>query len=221
MLSASAWQTRGGASRPPAAGDGMAMTCGAHIVIVGRMPGPFRIVGYAIISADGMIADGKGRMPPAIRNDADQKFLQNELDHAAAIVHGRHSHEGGPRAARRKRLVLTRRTAALAPDASYPNAQLWNPAGAKLEDALAALGIADGTVAVIGGTDVFDLFLPCYDAFHLTRAAHAAIPGGRPLFADVGPQATPEDVLARHGLKGGRAHVIDTKAGITLTTWLR
>src|ERR1700678_1750032 len=89
------------------------------------MIGPYRIEGYAIVSADGMIADSNGAMPDTIRNNADQKFLQTELDRAAVIVHGRHSHEGGPRAARRKRLVVTRQIASIAVDPSLPNAFLW------------------------------------------------------------------------------------------------
>jgi len=180
-----------------------------------------RIEGYVIVSADGMIADAKGEMPDAIRNDADQKFFQAGLDRAAVVVHGRHSHEGGPRAARRKRLVVTRQIAALAPDPSHPNSLLWNPAGATLEQAIDALGVADGTIAVIGGTDVFSMFLPRYDAFHLSRAANARIPGGRPVFAEVGPNATPEDVLMRHGLKPGPRRDIDAAAGVTLVTWQR
>src|ERR1700735_3116045 len=67
------------------------------------------IVGYVIVAADGMIADAKGVMPESIRNPADQAFFQDGLDRVAAIVHGRHSHEGGPRAARRKRLVVAAR----------------------------------------------------------------------------------------------------------------
>jgi dihydrofolate reductase len=185
------------------------------------MIGPHRIEGYAIVSADGMIADGKGAMPATIRNDSDQRFLQSEMDRAAVIVHGRHSHEGGPRAAKRKRIVLTRQIASVEPDQSLPNALLWNPAGATLEQAITALQIGDGPIAVIGGTEVFGLFLPLYDAFHLTRAATAHIPSGRPLFPQVGPTTTPEDVLADHGLRPGAARDIDHAAGITLTTWER
>jgi dihydrofolate reductase len=185
------------------------------------MIGPHRIEGYAIVSAEGMIADSNGVMPDTIRNDADQRFLQAELDRAAAVVHGRHSHEGGPRAAARKRIVATRQVASLAPDQEHPHAVLWNPGGATLEQALAALGAGDGPIAVIGGTEIFGLFLPRYDAFHLTRAAHAHIPNGQPVFPDVGPQATPEDVLARHGMRAGPQRDIDAAAGITLTTWER
>ena len=83
------------------------------------------------------------------------------------------------------------------------------------------LGAGAGTVAVIGGTDVFGLFLPLYDAFYLTHAARAKIPGGRPVFPQVGPQATPEDVLARYGLSPTPRRDIDVSAGITLTTWQR
>ena len=180
-----------------------------------------RIEGYVIVSADGMIADGKGEMPPSIRNDADQRFFQDALDHAAVVVHGRHSHEGGPRAARRRRLILTRRVAALAPDSAYPNVWLWNPVGANLDAALDRLGIGDGTIAVIGGTEVFSLFLPFYDAFHLSQAANAKIPGGLPVFSEVGPNATPEDVLARHGLKPGPRRDLDRTAGVSVMTWER
>jgi dihydrofolate reductase len=180
-----------------------------------------RIEGFVIVSADGMIADASGRMPDSIKNDADQKFFQDSLDRAAVLVHGRHSHEGGPRADRRRRLVLTRRIEAMAPDAAHPQSLLWNPAGATLDEALQAVGAADGVIAIIGGTDVFGLFLPRYDAFHLTLAAKAKLGGGRPVFPEVGPSSTPEDVLTRHGLKPGLRRDLDAAAGVSLTTWER
>jgi dihydrofolate reductase len=185
------------------------------------LPAVRRIEGYVIVSADGMIADAKGEMPRSIRNDADQRFFQHALDRAAVVLHGRHSHEGGPRAGRRKRLMLTRQIAATAPDASHPHALLWNPIGAPLDAALAQLGVGDGIIAVIGGTDVFSLFLPLYDAFHLSRAANARIPGGLPVFNEVGPNATPEDVLARRGLKPGPRRELDPAVGVSVVTWLR
>lgn len=185
------------------------------------MIGSRRVEGYVIVSSDGMIADASGVMPASIRNDTDQKFFQDGLDRAALVLHGRHSHEGGPRAARRKRLILTRQVAAIAPDPAHPNSLLWNPAGATIEQAIAALGAPDGAIAPIGGTEVFSMFLPVYDAFHLSHAAHAKIPGGRPVFAGVGPGLTPEDLLARHGLRPGPQRALDEAAGITLVTWER
>jgi dihydrofolate reductase len=185
------------------------------------MIGPNRIEGYAIVSADGMIADGQGKMPDTIRNKADQDFLQAELDRAVAVVHGRRSHEGGPHAARRKRLVLTRQVASLAPDPLHPHSLLWNPAGATFDAAVSALGAGAGTIAIIGGTEVFGLFLPLYDAFHVTLAAYAKIPGGRPLFPEVGPDSTPQDVFARHRFRPGPPRDLDAAAGVTLTTWQR
>jgi dihydrofolate reductase len=103
----------------------------------------------------------------------------------------------------------------------YPNAWLWNPVGANLDAALDRLGIGDGTSAVIGGTEVFSLFLPLYDAFHLSQAANAKIPGGLPVFSEVGPNATPEGVLARHGLKPGPRRDLDPAAGVSVVTWER
>jgi dihydrofolate reductase len=185
------------------------------------MIGSHPIEGYAIVSADGMIADGRGVMPACLRNDADQHFLQAEMDRAAVIVHGRRSHEGGPRAARRKRLVVTRRVPGIAADPSQPNAFLWNPAGASLEAAIGALAIGAGSVAVIGGTEVFDLFLPLYDVFHLTRAARARIPGGQPLFSAEGASVTVDDVLLRHGLRASPPRDIDAAAGVMLTNFER
>ena len=179
------------------------------------------IEGYVIVSSDGMIADASGVMPDSIRNDADQKFFQDGLDQAAVILHGRHSHEGGPRADCRKRLVLSRQIAAIAPDPSHPNSLLWNPVGCSLDKAIEKLGAADGSAAVIGGTEVFSMFLPLYDTFHLSQAPHAKIPGGRPVFDEVGPMTTPEDVLARHGLRHAERRDLDPAAGITVVTWVR
>src|SRR5262249_13271259 len=179
------------------------------------------IAGYVIVSADGMLADGKGVMPDSIRNDADQHFFQDSLDHAAVVVHGRHSHEGGPRAGERKRLVVTRQIATLEPDPTWPKATRWNPLGVPFDEALKDIGVRDGVVAIIGGPEVFSMFLPLYDAFYLSHAAHARIPGGLPAFTEIGPNVTPEDVLARHGLKPGPKRDLDAAAGVSVTRWER
>jgi hypothetical protein len=86
---------------------------GGAAIVFCSMIGSHRIEGYAIVSADGMIADGNGVIPATIRNDADQRFFQGELDRAAVLVHGRRSHEGGPRADKRKRIIVTRQVASV------------------------------------------------------------------------------------------------------------
>jgi dihydrofolate reductase len=184
------------------------------------MSAPSRIEAFAIISADGMIADAGGHMPDALKIEADQEFFHAGLDRAAVVVHGRRSHEGGPNAARRRRLIVTSRVARLAPAPAYSNTLLWNPVGASLAAAWGGFGSPAGTLAVIGGADVYTLFWDIgYDAFHLTRVAQARIPGGHPVFRDLSPSRTPEDVLAGHGLRPGETKMLDPAAGVTLVTW--
>jgi dihydrofolate reductase len=185
------------------------------------MPGPTSIEGYAIVSADGMLADANRHMPDALIVEADQQFFQGSLDRAAVVVHGRHSHEGGPRAALRRRLIVTTRVEALAEYPAYPHALLWNPKGATLAQAWARLSAPDGMLAVIGGPDVNALFLDTYDKFYLSRASQVRLPGGVPVFPGIGPDRTPEDVLADHGLRPGPQQVLDQAAGVTLVTWTR
>jgi dihydrofolate reductase len=185
------------------------------------LPEPLRIEGFAIVSRDGMLADRAGHMPDALKIEADQRFFAASLDRVEAAVHGRHSHEGQPNSARRRRLILTRRTSGIEPDPENPMARLWNPAGASFSAACAALGVARGTVAIIGGTDVFGHFLDIgYDAFHLSRANKVRLPGGRPVFPQV-PAQTPEDVLTSHGLHPGERRTLDAQADATLATWTR
>jgi dihydrofolate reductase len=186
------------------------------------MPGPRGIEAFAIISADGMIADASGAMPDALHVPADQEFFHAGLDRAAALVHGRHSHEGGPQAARRRRLIVTRRVAAVAPAPDDPRALFWNPAGASLGEAWSALGADEGMLAVLGGADVYALFWELgYDAFHLTRVGKLRLPGGRPVFREVATGRTPEEVLKSHGLIAAQTRVLDPAAEVTLVTWRR
>lgn len=185
------------------------------------MARPDRIEGLAIVSADGMIADRAGIQPDALKLEADQRFFHGRLDEAAALAHGRYSGEGGPHAARRRRLILTRQVADIARDPLNALAVHWNPAGATLEQAWDALGLSGGMLAVIGGTEPFGLFLKIgYDAFHLSRASRSVLPGGRPVFPGIPPDS-PEDLLTRHGLKPGPVRILDASAGLTLVTWTR
>ncbi|MGO8797550.1 MAG: dihydrofolate reductase [Roseiarcus sp.] len=186
------------------------------------MPSPYRIAAYAIVSSDGMIADVGAVMPDALMNKADKAFFERELDQVDAVAHGRHSHEHQPNSARRRRLVMTRKVAGIAPDPDLPHALFWNPAGASFNEACRALGLEAGTVAVLGGTEAFDLFLDIgYDVFYLTRADKVKLPGGVPVFSQVRGDRSPEDVLAQHGYEPEPKRMLDEANAVSVVGWTR
>ena len=179
-----------------------------------------RIEGFAIVSEDGMLADAAGVMPTSLQLPADQRFFEAGLDRADVMVHGRHSAEHQRRSPERWRLIATHRVEATAPDPDNPRAGLWNPAGASLDDAVAALGLRDAAVAVIGATNVFGLFLDRYDAFYLTRGPAVRLPGGRAVFPGV-PAQTPEALLTAHGLACAERQVLDAASNLAVAHWRR
>jgi hypothetical protein len=179
-----------------------------------------RIDGYVIASADGMLADAQNVMPDELKFEGDKRFFNAALDGADLIVHGQNSHEQQPNSARRKRIVLTRKVEATAPDPTNPRALLWNPAGASFEAACERAGVTSGTVAIIGGPGVFDMFMDRYDTFWLSLAPKVRLPGGEPCFPGVGPR-TPQQILASHGLKPGESQMLDPADEVSVTPWRR
>jgi hypothetical protein len=179
-----------------------------------------RIDGYVIVSADGMLANADRVMPDELKFRGDQEFFNAALDRAELIVHGRHSYEGQPSSPKRRRIILTSKTAALAADPSNPNATLWNPAGASFEQACAYAGAGSGSVAIIGGPAVFAMFLDRYDTFWLSQAPHVRLPGGYPCFPGV-PARSPQAILAAHGLKAGEPQILDAANDVIVTPWRR
>ena len=179
-----------------------------------------RIDGYVIVSADGMLANAAHVMPDELRFEGDKQFFTAGLDRADLIVHGRHSYEDQPNSPRRKRIIVTRSIAAVAPDPSNPKATLWNPAGAAFEAACDHAGVHSGTAAVIGGPDVFGMFMDRYDTFWLSQAPRVRLPDGEPCFPGV-PERSPQAVLAAHGLKAGEAQILDPAGGVSVTPWRR
>jgi hypothetical protein len=178
-----------------------------------------RIEGYAIASADGMIADATGYMPESLKFEADQRFLSDALDRVEVVCHGRLSHEGHLESHARRRLILTRRVPGLAPDPDNPNTWLWNPAGATLDEATAAVGCGAGTLAIAGGTDVYSLFLTIgYDVFYLARAEQVRLPGGVPVFRQGRLGQSPEDVLRDAGLQPVETRRLEHE--VSLVTWI-
>ena len=184
------------------------------------MIGPFRIEAFAIVSADGMIADAAGVMPLALQRDSDKVYFEQALEHVGAVVHGRHSQEIQPKTASRRRLIVTRSVSGVAPDPANALGRFWNPAGASLAEALEALGVRGGTVAAIGGPQVYSLFLTLgYDAFHLCRAVDVRLPGGLRLFARDRFDGDPDACLRDAGLAPGPT--VDLGDGVTLVDWTR
>ena len=167
-----------------------------------------------------MLANAAGIMPDSLKFEADRQFFERELEGVDVVVHGRHSHEQQPRSYLRRRLILTRQVPAIAAHPSSKKALLWNPAGASFKAALAALDTPEASVGVVGGTDVFGLFLDRFDVFHLSRAPDVRLPGGRPVFPDV-PTRSPEELLASHGLDHGQRQVLDSAKGLAIVSWQR
>jgi dihydrofolate reductase len=152
------------------------------------------IVGHAIVSADGRIADRHHQMPPELRSDADWTRFQAALDGAALVVLGRLGHEAHPNPGRR-RIVVTSRVEQL--EQVDRLVTLWNPAGVDIVDVAAELGVANGTIAVTGGQSVFDLFLRRFTRFDLVIVDGVLIPDGVPCFSG----GWPDDMLAGAGLR--------------------
>lgn len=173
-----------------------------------------QIVGHAVVSADGMIANARGAMPAALRSETDWQRFQAALDAAALVVLGRLGHEAHPNPGRR-RLVVTSRVAALEPDRGDARAMRWNPAGLPFAAVLEELGIERGTVAVTGGKRVFDLFLPRFTRFDLVEIEGVTLPGGVPCFS-AGP---PAQVLAGAFLRPLPAEMLED--AVRLTVWTR
>jgi hypothetical protein len=180
----------------------------------------FRIEGYVIVSADGMLANAENVMPDALKFEGDKQFFTDALDRADLIVHGRHSGEGQPNSPRRKRVILTHGVGALARDPENPRATLWNPAGASFEQAAEFAGVSAGMVAVIGGPAVFGMFMDRYDTFWLSLAPRVKLPGGEACFPGV-PEHTPQEILAAHGLKAGEPQILDPADEVSVTPWRR
>jgi dihydrofolate reductase len=180
----------------------------------------FRFEGYVIVSADGMLADVHHVMPDSLRFEGDKQFFTAALDRADLVVHGRHSGEGQPNSPKRKRIILTRRIGAVVADGNNPNATRWNPAGASFEQAADFAGVRAGTVAIIGGPDVFGMFMDRYDTFWLSLAPKVKLPGGEGCFPGV-PERSPEQILAAHGLKPGASQILDRAEQVSVTPWRR
>lgn len=156
-------------------------------------------------------------MPAALMNDADWRLFQAALDRAELVVLGRIGHRRRPGLGCR-RLVLTRSVTGLIVDPDDRCAHFWNPEHVTFNHVAGLLGISGGTVAVTGGTGVFDHFLGIgYARFVLSTARRVVIPQGRPCFGS----GLPGTVLAGHGLQVSAETLIDPRADVTMAVWQR
>jgi hypothetical protein len=175
------------------------------------------IHGHAIVTDDDRIADAEGSTPLALRNEADWRYFQGELDKADLIAIGRLAHEANPNFKQRRRLVLSRWARGLE---SRADAIWWNPVETPWGEVVSALLPSGGRIAVPGGQGVFDLLLSIgYDAFHLSRGHGVTAPGGRALFSACDKGLTAEAVLAGAGLIAGEMQALDGPGNVTLTVW--
>jgi dihydrofolate reductase len=181
---------------------------------------PITVEGFVIVSADGRLTDSTHQQPDALRFKADHRFFVDGLKRAALVVHGRNSGDDDPRERVRRRLIVTRSVAALALADDIPQAVYWNPAGASFEAAAHAAGMTDGSAAIIGGPEVYGLFLDRYDVFWLSEAHRVRLPDGQGCFPGV-PERSPHEVLASHGLKASETRVLDAENDVTVTAWRR
>jgi dihydrofolate reductase len=172
--------------------------------------------GYAVVSADGFIADDRGRMPDTLRFEADWAYFQTALDAVDVTLLGRHTHEAAPNVKRRRRLVVSRGVCAVIQE----NAWTWwaNPREVTPESAIAAVSPSAVTVAVVGGTGVFGWVLQegGYREFHLSVAHHVRLGAGRPLFDDAGDLDVAIAKLEGGDLSVRQRSWLDQEAGLEL-----
>src|ERR1700730_2416267 len=178
-----------------------------------------RIEAHPIFSREGMIAKSDGSFPEELKIPADQQFYQESLERASAVANGRHSAEGGAKEKARKRILLTRRVQRLIVDPDNPHVVQWHPGAAAFAPEQHRRGMVDGILAVVGGTDVFALFLSIGgDAFFLTRAL-VNVPRGRPVFPGVGNGVAAEEPLKKSGLVLKSTRMLDPVTETVVQEW--
>ncbi|MGI9499716.1 MAG: dihydrofolate reductase family protein [Geminicoccaceae bacterium] len=172
--------------------------------------------GYAVVSADGFIADSHGHMPDALRFEADWAYFQAALDAADITLLGRHTHEVAPNVKHRRRLVVSRGVRAVIQE----DACTWwaNPKEVTPASAVAVVSGSAAEVAVVGGTGVFGWILDegDYETFHLSVAHQVRLGAGRPLFDDVDDLDAAIGKLEKKGLLTKQRSWLDQKAGLEL-----
>jgi dihydrofolate reductase len=176
--------------------------------------------GHAIVGADARMTDAAGRMPEVLRFEADWVRFQAALDRADVALIGRRTHEAAPNVARRARVVVTGNpTCSLGDD----RALAFDPAAGELATLLTARFGPAAHVAVVGGTDVFELAGRAlgYDAFDLTVAPAARLDGGRSVFEGALDLAALAHRLERLGLARTATRTLAAPVPLRAEAWRR
>ncbi len=177
--------------------------------------------GYAIVSADGFIADDSGRMPEALCVEADWAYFRAAIRQADLMILGRHTHELSPSLTNRPRLVASRGVRAVIQE----NATTWwvNPKEVTPASAVAVVAGSEATVAVAGGTGVYGWVLEegGYDEFHLSVARKIKLGAGRPLLDDIDGLEDAISALKAQGLSLHHESWLDEEAAVELLTFRR
>jgi hypothetical protein len=179
-----------------------------------------RLRGYAIVSGNGAIADSGGRMPESLKFDADFERFQSALDASDLTLIGHATHRAAPNFRHRHRLIMSRTARADDRDARH---YWWDPARQSLDERIASLPVAVQTVAVVGGTALFDMMLvdPGYELFELTIAERVVLAGGTPVFHGVESAGEAIDRLTSSGLVIQTDRLLDGDRQLRVVTFRR
>jgi hypothetical protein len=181
------------------------------------MAKPHFIVGHAIVSADGFIADVEGKMPKPLMIKADWDRFQAELDASDVTLLGRLGHEAHPNFKLRRRLVLTSSVEGLLEGEDVKGrVDFLNPSGLSLRNALDHLFPNGARVAVVGGTKVFDHVLSTigFDVFDLVVANEVQLGAGNPCFSNQG--TSPQEFLNANGYHQQTPEMLDAERDVVL-----
>lgn len=89
-----------------------------------------------------------------------------------------------------------------------------------MEAAAAMLGVRSGMAANLGGPQIYGLFLPRCNIFHLSQVAGLRMPGGLGVFLKV-TQLCPKAVLAANKLAKVSGRHLDLSRSVMVLTWRR
>lgn len=177
--------------------------------------------GYAVVAADGFIADADGRMPDSLKFDADWDYFQAALNHADITLLGRLTHEAAPNVKKRRRLVFSSRAVGLV---KTDETTYWiDPAKADPKTAIAEISREGAEVAVVGGRGVFDWVLsnPGFSAFHLSIARKVRLGRGQTIFEAASDLEAALALLEADGLCISDRSWLDRDAGLELIVYRR